>query len=217
MLRKILFCVLLACSPWLVGAALPQNISHKTPAHRQFLHALSDAALERTTHAVRYDSAYVRISYPGGDVPADTGVCTDEVIRSYRAMGIDLQKLVHEDMDAHFAAYPNHSRWQLQHTDTNIDHRRVPNLMVFFGRNGESLPLRESETDYAPGDIVTWDLGGGVGHIGIVVGRKTPSGRYMVVHNIGQGPKAEDVLFAWKITGHYRYFGPTPRTPGAAH
>jgi uncharacterized protein len=216
-LRKLSVCVLLVSFAG-CGIAAPAQLAtqHETAARRKFLHALSDAALERTTHVVRYDSAYVRISYPGGDVPADTGVCTDEVIRSYRALGIDLQKLVHEDMDAHFAAYPNHARWSLQHTDANIDHRRVPSLMVFFRRNGESLPLTVSAADYAPGDIVTWDLGGGVGHIGIVVDRKAADGRYMVVHNIGQGPKAEDVLFSWKITGHYRYFGPAQHAPAAA-
>jgi uncharacterized protein YijF (DUF1287 family) len=110
-------------------------------------------------------------------------------------------------MEAHFDAYPNHTRWMLAHTDRNIDHRRVPNLRVFFARKGPSLALTQVEADYAPGDLVTWDLGGGVGHIGIVVDRRAPSGRFMVVHNIGQGPKLEDVLFAWKITGHYQYFG----------
>lgn len=166
------------------------------------------AAVERTHHAVRYDAAYVRIPYPGGDVPADTGVCTDEVIRAYRAVGVDLQKEVHEDMAANFSAYPNRRRWKLANTDTNIDHRRVPNLKVFFSRKGESLAISNRASDYSPGDLVTWDLGGGVPHIGIVVDQKSPeSGRFMIVHNIGQGPKMEDVLFNWKITGHYRYYG----------
>jgi len=167
------------------------------------------AAVERTQHAVRYDPAYVRIPYPGGDVPADTGVCTDEVIRAYRAVGVDLQKEVHEDMAANFSAYPNQRRWKLASTDTNIAHRRVPNLMVFFSRKGESLAISSIASEYSPGDLVTWDLGGGVPHIGIVVDQKSPgSRRFMIVHNIGQGPKMEDVLFNWKITGHYRYFGP---------
>ncbi len=174
-----------------------------------FLEKLSAAAVERTRHVVRYDPQYVRISYPGGDVPADTGVCSDEVIRAYRALGIDLQKEVHEDLAANFSAYPNQRRWMLAHPDANIDHRRVPNLMVFFSRKGTSLPLSMRAEDYEPGELVTWDLGGGVPHIGIVVDRKsTASGRSMVVHNIGSGPKMEDVLFHWKITGHYRYFGP---------
>jgi uncharacterized protein len=186
----------------------PGYAANETQSEREFLARLSDAAIERTRHAVRYDPDYVRIPYPGGDVPADTGVCTDEVIRAYRAMGIDLQKEVHEDMAAHFNAYPNQARWRLGHTDTNIDHRRVPNLRVFFERKGEDLAASLRAGDYGPGDLVTWDLGGGVPHIGIVVDRKAASGRYMVVHNIGQGPKMEDVLFDWKITGHYRYFGP---------
>lgn len=165
--------------------------------------------MERTHHTVRYDPAYVRIPYPNGDVPADTGVCTDEVIRSYRALGIDLQKEVHEDIAANFWSYPNHLRWMTARPDSNIDHRRVPNLMVFFSRKGESLPITSNAEDYTPGDLVAWDLGGGITHIGIVVDSKSPSGRYRIVHNIGQGPHLEDVLFSWKIIGHYRYFGPT--------
>ena len=191
-----------------------RRLVEKPPPTALFLSRLSTAAIERTTHTVRYDPAYVRIGYPGGDVPSGTGVCTDEVIRAYRALGIDLQKAVHEDMQANFGAYPNQSRWALAHTDTNIDHRRVPNLRVFFTRKGETLPITGSANDYSPGDLITWDLGGGIGHIGMVVDRKSPSGNYMIVHNIGQGPKLEDVLFAWKITGHYRYFGPSER---AAH
>lgn len=145
-------------------------------------------------------------------MPADTGVCTDEIIRSYRAVGIDLQKEVHEDMAQNFSAYPRNWRWLLAHPDSNIDHRRVPNLMVFFQRKGQPLPVSSHIEDYFPGDLVTWDLGGGVPHIGIVVDRKSPqTGRYMIVHNIGQGPKMEDVIFNWKITGHYRYFGPSSR------
>jgi hypothetical protein len=193
----------------LLAQGAPSNAAQR----REFLHKLSDAAIERTNHAVRYDPAYLRIPYPGGDVPAGTGVCTDEVIRSYCALGIDLQKEVHEDMQADFWAYPNHLRWMQLRTGTNIDHRRVLNLMVFFSRKGEKLPITEKSEDYNPGDLVTWDLGGGVPHIGIVVDRKTATGRYAVVHNIGQGPKAEDVLFDWKITGHYRYFGPHPAVP----
>src|SRR5215469_2355562 len=180
-------------------AALNQDI------HQDFLKHLSAAAIERTQHTVRYDPGYVAMSYPGGDVPADAGVCSDEVIRSYRAVGNDLQKEVHEDMKTHLTAYPEGSRT----LDRNIDHRRVANLMVFFSRNGDKLPVSKRAADYAPGDLVTWDLGNGLNHIGIVVNEKSASsGRYMIVHNIGQGPRMEDVLFNWKITGHYRYFGP---------
>lgn len=175
--------------------------------HAEFVNRLVAAAIERTHHYVRYDPAYVRIPYPGGDVPADTGVCTDVVIRSYRAVGVDLQKEVHEDMLRNFAAYPH--LWRESSPDTNIDHRRVPNLMVFFRRKGEALTITANASDYLPGDLVTWDLGGGVPHIGIVVDRRSPqAARYMVVHNIGEGPKMEDVLFSWKITGHFRYYGP---------
>jgi len=173
---------------------------------------LVTAAVERTHHVVRYDPAYVRIPYPGGDVPASTGVCTDEIIRAYRAVGIDLQKEVHEDMASHLAAYPrkwaSDARATDAHTDPNIDHRRVPNLMVFFARHGQTLSLSNDARDYSPGDLVTWNLGGGITHIGIVVDQKfSQSGRYLIVHNIGQGPQMEDVLFNWKIIGHYRYLG----------
>ena len=189
--------------------SLAQTSAIDTASHQAFLQKMSAAAVERTHHAVRYDPAYVRIPYPGGDVPADTGVCTDEVIRTYRTLGIDLQKEVHEDMLRNFGAYPNKTRWSLTHPDSNIDHRRVPNLIVFFTRKGESLPITRRAADYSPGDLVTWDLGGGVPHIGIVVDQKAQaSGRFMVVHNIGYGPKMEDVLFDWTITGHFRYFGP---------
>src|SRR5579864_1758699 len=162
----------------------------QTNPHRDLLNRLSSAAIERTNHVVRYDPGYVAMSYPGGDVPPEAGVCSDEVIRSYRALGIDLQKEVHEDMKKHLTAYPEGSRT----LDRNIDHRRVANLMVFFRRNGETLPVTRRATDYAPGDLVTWDLGNGLNHIGIVVDqRSSGSGRYMMIHNIGQGPRMEDV------------------------
>jgi uncharacterized protein len=184
-----------------------QNAASRSDPHQDFLKRLSAATIERTQHVVRYDPGYVAMSYPGGDVPADAGVCSDEVIRAYRALGIDLQKEVHEDMKKHFGLYPEGSRT----LDRNIDHRRVVNLMVFFKRNGETLPVTRRSKDYVPGDLVTWDLGNGLNHIGIVVDQKSAtSDRYMIVHNVGQGPKMEDVLFSWKITGHYRYFGPVP-------
>jgi uncharacterized protein YijF (DUF1287 family) len=199
----------LALFTLIAAAVLAAQIRHlpgTEQARQVFLRQFAAAALERTQHAVRYDPAYVRLAYPGGDVPAETGVCTDEVIRAYRTVGIDLQKEVHEDMAVNFAAYPK--KWGRNEADPNIDHRRVPNLMVFFSRKGESLPISDRAEDYAPGDLVTWDLGRGLTHIGMVVDRKTLiARRYMIVHNIGQGPKMEDVLFNWKITGHYRYFG----------
>ena len=183
---------------------------------RSVLERFVAAAVERTHHIVRYDGSYVRIPYPGGDVPASTGVCTDEVIRAYRAVGIDLQKEVHIDMLNHPFAYPRKwgNSWRasnLASTDTNIDHRRVPNLMVFFRRHGDALPLSADASDYHPGDIVAWNLGGGIMHIGMVVDQESPqSGRYLVVHNIGRGPQMEDVLFNWQVIGHYRYLGESP-------
>jgi uncharacterized protein YijF (DUF1287 family) len=178
-------------------------------ARQEFLDKLVGAAIERTNHSVKYVSAYVHLDYPGGDVPTDTGVCSDEIIRAYRAVGVDLQKEVHEDMVKNWSEYPSKSKWHQKHPDPSIDHRRVPNLMVFFSRKGESLPISSRAGDYSPGDMVTWDLGGDVPHIGMLVNvRSKESGRLLVVHNIGQGPKMEDVLFSWKVTGHYRYFGP---------
>jgi uncharacterized protein YijF (DUF1287 family) len=163
-----------------------------------------DAAMEQTRHAVAYDPTYTRIPYPGGDVPADRGVCTDVVIRAYRKAGIDLQKEVHEDMRRSFSAYPK--IWGLSRPDTNIDHRRVPNLMTYFKRKGASLPATRDAATYRPGDLVTWNLTSGVPHIGVVVDAKSADGaRQLVVHNIGAGPQLEDVLFAWTVTGHYRY------------
>jgi hypothetical protein len=192
--------------------AAAQSNTVQSGAKQELLKRLVAAAIERTHHAVRYVPAYVKIPYPGGDVPDGTGVCSDEVIRAYRAVGVDLQKEVHEDMSQNFSLYPRKWKWRTLRPDTNIDHRRVPNLMVFFSRKGEVLDSSRRAEDYGPGDLVTWDLGGNVPHIGVVVDQKSAaSGRYMLVHNIGQGPRMEDVLFNWKITGHYRYFGPTPK------
>lgn len=165
---------------------------------------LSAAAEERATHAVVYDAAYVQIPYPNGDVPADKGVCSDEVIRAYRLLGIDLQKLVHEDMVRAFRAYPG--RWGLPHPDTNIDHRRVPNLATFFTRHGASLPVTANGGDYKPGDVVAFVVAEGRPHIGIVTERLSADGqRPLIMHNIGLGPQIEDVLFTLTLTGHFRY------------
>ena len=195
-----------------VLAALVQTNPTTPNERQQFLDKLVAAAIERTNHSVKYVSSYVHLDYPGGDVSASTGVCSDEIIRAYRAVGVDLQKEVHEDMVHNWTDYPAKSKWHQARPDQNIDHRRVPNLMVYFSRMGESLPISSRAKGYSPGDLVTWDLGGGVPHIGIVVnGKSAESGRFLIVHNIGQGPKMEDVLFNWKITGHYLYFGPPPR------
>jgi uncharacterized protein YijF (DUF1287 family) len=163
------------------------------------------AALDRTRHRVTYTGVYRRIPYPRGDVPAATGVCTDVVIRAYRAaFGIDLQRLVHEDMRQFFRRYPNH--WGLTRPDPNIDHRRVPNLQVFFKRHGTVLPATRRAVDYRPGDLVTWTVNRSLPHIGIVTDRRSADGkRPMIVHNIGAGPQLEDMLFDYPITGHYRY------------
>jgi hypothetical protein len=181
----------------------------------EFSIALSRAAMERTRHSILYDGSYRRIGYPGGDVPPNVGVCTDVVIRAYRALDIDLQQRVHEDMVAHFAAYPQ--IWNLHKPDSNIDHRRVPNLQAFFSRHGAELPTSSDPLDYHTGDLVTWTVGGNLPHIGIVVDRRSRDGqRPLVVHNIGAGPNLEDILFAYPITGHYRYEdGWDAGTPGS--
>ncbi len=168
---------------------------------------LVEAALERTQFEVRYDGRYMAIDYPNGDVPPEIGVCTDVIIRSYRKLGIDLQQLVHEDMRDNFELYPSKRIWGLTSTDKNIDHRRVPNLQAFFSRHGESLPISNDQQHYQPGDIVSWMLPGNLPHIGIVSDQKdAETGNPLIVHNIGAGPKLEDMLFDYDITGHYRYF-----------
>ncbi len=173
-------------------------------AQTSFTNKLSDAALTLTNQKVVYDPAYYVIKYPNGDIPEGIGVCTDVVIRAYRKMGIDLQKEVHEDMVANFSKYPNN--WAMKHPDKNIDHRRVPNLMVFFSRHGKSKPITVNSEDYTPGDIVCWNLGGQITHIGLVVNKKSEDGnRYLIVHNIGAGQVLEDCLFEFKIIGHYSY------------
>jgi len=194
--------------PRLIGVGLACLVLitvNASPRAESFAERLSAAAIARTGHLVLYDSAYRQIPYPNGDVSPHKGVCTDVVIRAYRALGIDLQQLVHDDMRANFTAYPSKRIWGLTKPDPNIDHRRVPNLRVFFARHGESLPVSDDPAAYRPGDIVTWRLAGGRPHIGLVVDRKTLSGRPKVVHNVGWGPKLEDVLFDYEITGHYRY------------
>jgi uncharacterized protein YijF (DUF1287 family) len=154
---------------------------------------------------IRYDSSYQRIAYPGGDVPRDRGVCTDVVIRAYRALGIDLQKLVHEDMRQAWQAYPHPTKWGMKSTDTNIDHRRVPNLATFFLRHGTSLAVTARPADFRAGDIVTWQIPPNLPHIGIVSNEVSAAGVPLVIHNIGYGATVDDTLFAFPITGHYRY------------
>ncbi|MCH9750739.1 MAG: DUF1287 domain-containing protein [Alphaproteobacteria bacterium] len=199
--------------------------AHAEPKPGDFAQRLATAAKERIGQTLIYDPSYQSIGYPGGDVKSDRGVCTDVVIRSYRALGIDLQKQVHLDMRRSFRAYPR--RWGLKRPDTNIDHRRVPNLRRFFIRKGKSLPISLNGDDYKVGDLVTWDLGKpGAGlhpaakkrpdrltnsrtpHIGIVSDRRSSDGqRPLIVHNIGGGTELSDVLFRFQITGRYRYLG----------
>lgn len=180
---------------WLPALSFSQSDFHER---------LIEATKKLTNDEVIYDPSYFSISYPNGDVPEGKGVCTDVIIRAYRKVGIDLQKEVHEDMKSNFSKYPNN--WGLVSTDRNIDHRRVPNLMVYFERHGTKLSISDKANDYKPGDIVCWNLGGAVTHIGIVVDVKSyDRKRYQVVHNIGRGQVMEDMLFDYKIIGHYRY------------
>lgn len=172
-----------------------------------FAEELAQAALARTMHRVHYDGRYLKIAYPLGDVPDNIGVCTDVVIRSYRALGVDLQQILHEDIRRNFSKYPSKKRWGLRKPDTNIDHRRVYNLQVFFERKGESIPITRNPRDFRPGDLVTWQVGPKLPHIGVVLNmlsNKDPS-RHLIAHNIGAGPVIDDMLFEYKITGHYRY------------
>lgn len=171
-----------------------------------FSQRLVAAAIELTADKVVYDGSYRKLSYPMGDVPKDRGVCTDVVIRAYRKLGLDLQKDVHEDMKVNFAAYP--AKWGLKRPDSNIDHRRVPNLQMLFSRKGKVMQHSAIGANYLPGDLVTWALPGNLPHIGIVSDRKSADGlRPLIVHNIGAGQVIEDMLFSYRITGHYRYYG----------
>lgn len=204
-----LSCALTACSD-----SNAQAVPNREPSDSAVVHATRTAA---TLHAialvtaarrqigvtVSYDPAYVRLPYPGGDVPASRGVCTDVVIRALRTQRIDLQQRVHEDMRAHFAKYPQ--EWGLRGPDSNIDHRRVPNLQTWFERQGWSVPVTSHAADYRAGDLVTWMLPGNLPHIGIVSDRRTMiGGTPLIIHNIGRGTREEDILFDHKITGHYR-------------
>jgi len=188
--RAVLLLVLLILSP-------------PVAAQRDTAGDLVAAAIAQTHARVSYDGSYRRIPYPGGDVPETIGVCTDVVIRAYRRIGIDLQVKVHEDMARAFASYPQ--LWGMAGPDTNIDHRRVPNLQTFLRRAGAELPAARDPRGYRAGDLVTWRLPGNLPHIGVVTGQASLTGTPLVVHNIGRGPEVEDVLFKFAITGHYRY------------
>jgi uncharacterized protein YijF (DUF1287 family) len=170
------------------------------------------AAQSQIGVTTRYDPSYVSLKYPGGDVPIETGVCSDVVVRALRGIGIDLQKEIHEDMVEHFSDYPQ--KWGLKKPDRNIDHRRVPNLMTYFQRKHVSMAEKlKFAVTYAPGDIVAWDLGSGVLHIGIVSDSKVGEVP-LIVHNIGSGVHEEDILFRYRVIGHYRVKEKTTQ-PGA--
>lgn len=163
------------------------------------------AARSQVGVTLLYDASYQSIAYPMGDVPPERGVCTDVVIRAFRALGIDLQREVHDDMARHFAAYPQ--AWGLSRPDRNIDHRRVPNLATWFTRQGHARAITDDPADYQAGDVVAWHLDNGRPHIGIVSDRRSRDGaRLLVIHNIGWGAQEEDVLFDYRITGHFRAF-----------
>jgi len=172
---------------------------------------LVEAAMAQVGVTTHYDGRYQRIPYPGGDVPLNRGVCTDVLIRAYRKLGIDLQRLVHEDMMKAWTSYPN--PWRMKSPDRSIDHRRVPNLATFFGRHGTALPLSGDAAFFQPGDIVTWQLPSGLPHIGLVSKGRSEQQVPLIIHNIGQGTRIEDILFQFKITGHYRYFPEEPGRP----
>lgn len=181
-----------------VAQTLPTNASPQ-------LKQLIDAAIEQSKITTGYDPSWVKINYPNGDVPSETGVCSDVIVRAFRKTGIDLQKEVHEDMKRAWSEYPK--KWGANGTDTNIDHRRVLNLMTYFKRSGKSVPIASDRRDYLPGDVVAWDLSDGLEHIGILTNLSSePDKHYLIVHNIGSGARVEDVLLTWKIVGHYRYF-----------
>lgn len=171
---------------------------------KTFDQKLADAAITLTKDKVVYNGAYVSIPYPNGDVPKTQGVCTDVIIRAYRKLGIDLQKEVHIDMKSNFSTYPK--IWGLKKTDTNIDHRRVPNLETFFTRKGQKLSISKNASDYKTGEMVTWMIGGKMPHIGIVTHLKSLDGkRPLIVHNVGGGQVLEDCLFNYEVVGHFKF------------
>lgn len=204
MIKMAALLITLVASPIALSSPLEQDNPQAAVIKFSNL-ALALSAESQIGKTLYYDPAYVSLSYPGGDVSSDRGVCTDVIIRALRSQNADLQQLVHQDMKLNFSAYPR--IWGLKKPDTNIDHRRVPNLETYFKRHRMSQPITANIKDYLPGDIVSWRLDNGLPHIGIVAARSTKEGRPLVVHNIGAGTQAEDVLFSWPINGHYRYFG----------
>jgi len=184
------------------GAAI-ENLTRRPRSEIPEIRKVVDSAIEQTRQTFEYDPSYAKLAYPNGDVPLERGVCADVIVRAFRNAGIDLQKEVHEDMARHFSAYP--AKWGARKPDSNIDHRRVPNLMTLFERKSKSVPISRKRSDYIPGDVVAWELDNHLLHIGLVTDAVAEGTQdYLVVHNIGAGAKMEDVLMAWKIIGHYR-------------
>lgn len=183
--------------------ATVEDLTRKPASANPHIEKAVAAAIDQTRYTSNYDASYVKLDYPGGDVARDRGVCADVIVRAFRGAGVDLQKEVHEDMAKHFGSYPG--KWGARKPDTNIDHRRVPNLMTFFERRGTSVPITARAADYLPGDVVAWELDNHLLHIGIVSDALDSQAKhYLVVHNIGEGAKVEDVLLSWRIIGHYR-------------
>lgn len=185
-----------------IGSVISTPVSVNVQAQTNL--AVAVGAQQQVGKTLFYDPAYVSIPYPNGDIPLERGVCADVVIRALRSQKVDLQKLVHDDMAKHFADYPQ--KWKLKRPDSNIDHRRVPNLETWFSRHDKKLPISDKASDYQPGDIVSWRLDNGLAHIGVVSDGFARDGTPLMVHNIGAGAQEEDVLFSWRIVGHYRYF-----------
>ncbi len=173
------------------------------PAASPLGNQLAKAAMAQVGVTTSYESAYMHLDYPGGDVAADTGMCADVVVRAFRAIRLDLQRAIQEDMSAHLEEYPQ--PFGLARPDANIDHRRVNNLQTYFARRGMRLPVSMDGSEYLPGDVVTWTVAG-YPHVGIVSTEPALCRtRYQIAHNIGGGVRVEDVLFRFEITGHYRW------------
>lgn len=203
----IIFILLCGCKEQRLlpnNPTLNANIEEMPSTFRDHNEKMAWLALKQIGVTRSYDPSYVKLDYPMGDVPQETGVCADVVVRAFRKVGVDLQKELHEDMRDNFASYPQ--KWALEAPDRNIDHRRVPNLRRWFERKQKSLELSSEPRDFAAGDIVSWDLENGLVHIGIVAPQLSDSGVPLIIHNLGNGAELSDVLFLWKMSGHYRYF-----------
>jgi len=188
-------------APSVTGVERRKTVAIDSPTVRRVV----EDAVDQANYTLYYDQAYVKLDYPGGDVPRERGACSDVIIRAFRKSGVDLQKEIHEDMTRSFSAYPQ--KWGLARPDPNIDHRRVPNLMTYFTRQQKAVAISSDAVDYLPGDVVAWDLGGGTTHIGLVTNIMSDNTNgFLLAHNIGAGVRVEEVLFSWRIIGHYRFF-----------